>query len=178
MLRFRCLLWLGISLGLAACVPTSLAPATDTPEPQATLPLPTLNPTPLPTLDSDVISNDQTPAPNLSSEYAPQPSDKTLRRGEAFVEEAGVLILESFPPQFQLNLVGDLPTPCHQLRVALAPPDDQHQILAEVYTVADPNLLCTQVLASFSVTVPLTGYPVGPTYSVLVNGALVGEFTP
>ncbi len=163
---------------MAACAPTNLAPATDTPPPLATLPLPTPGSTPLPTPTGDVISNDPTPAPNPPSAYAPQPGDKTLTRGEAFVQDMGVLILESFPPQFQLSLVGTLPTPCHQLRVAVAPPDARNQIVVEVYTVVEPNLACIQVLAPFEVTLPLNGYPVGPTYSVVVNGAVVGEFTP
>jgi hypothetical protein len=125
-----------------------------------------------------MTSSDETPLPSTAPAYAPQPGDSGLLRGEAFVDASSVLILESFPPQFKLSLAGSVPTPCHQLRVALAAPDAQHRILVEVYTVVDPDLMCTQVLAPFSATIALEGYAVGPTYRVVVNGAEVGEFTP
>jgi hypothetical protein len=178
-----CLLGLMLMVGLlTACASVGEAPVTETsPAPAATqTPAPRLvaSPTVVPSLPPDMTSNDQTPAPGNPSEYAPQPGDDALLRGQAFVEESGVLTLESFPPQFKLNLTGSVPTPCHQLRIALAPPTAQSQILVEVYTVVNPDLLCTQVLAPFAATVALEGYPVGPTYTVMVNGAWVGEFTP
>lgn len=182
MLRFGLSVLMLTTLLLTACASVGAAPATDTPLPPAATPLPTslpdASPTPMPSPSDDVISNDQTPPPGGLPDYAPQPGDSALVRGNAFVEESGLLQLESFPPPYQLSLSGALPTPCHQLRVAVAPPDAKHQILVDVYTVVNPNLACIQVLASFTANIPLNGYPVGPTYTVLVNGAVVGEFTP
>lgn len=165
--------WLVTACALAGEAPTrETPPAPIATQPPASEP----GPTPMPSPTSAIISDDQTPTPGNPSEYAPQPGDSALIRGEAFVEESGVLVLESFPPQFNLSLIGTVPTPCHQLRVAFAPPDAKHQIAVEVYTVINPDLLCMQVIAPFSATVSLEGYAVGPTYTVLVNGRVAGEF--
>ena len=163
---------------ITACAALGEAPPTETlPPPVATQPLSSeFTPTPTPMPSPTTVPDTETPLPGNRSEYAPQPGDSALMLGEAFVEDSGILTLESFPPQFKLSLSGSLPTPCHQLRVAFSPPDAKHQIMVEVYTVVNPDLMCMQVLAPFSATVPLEGYAVGPTYSVIVNGAVVGEF--
>ena len=85
-----------------------------------------------------------------------------------------ILVMESFPPQYMLTLQGTLPTPCHQLRVEVAPPDDQNTIQVSAYSVVDPNAICTQVLSPFQASVPLQGQPSG-TYTVLVNGEEAGS---
>jgi hypothetical protein len=54
---------------------------------------------------------------------APQPGDTKLTRGNIFIQESGLLIRESFPPQISLSFSGDLPTPCHQVRAVINPPD-------------------------------------------------------
>jgi hypothetical protein len=77
--------------------------------------------------------------------------------------------------------VGSLPTPCHALRVAVAPPDADNHIAVDVYTVVDPNQICTQVLAELDETIPLGSFPTetypSGTYTVIVNGETAGEFT-
>jgi hypothetical protein len=93
--------------------------------------------------------------------WQPQAADQSLKRGEAFVEGMDILVMESFPPQYTLSLQGTLPTPCHQLRVEVAPPDSRNQIQVSVYSVVDPNAICTQVLAPFEASVPLQGMPTG-----------------
>ena len=92
-----------------------------------------------------------------------------------FIEEQGLLIRESFPPQIALSLSGNLPTPCHQLHANVTPPDAENKIIIDVYSVTDPTLICTQVLSPFTETVELGTYPSGH-YAVWVNGALAGEF--
>jgi hypothetical protein len=116
------------------------------------------------------------PASGVPPEFAPQPADAALQRGEVFLDEDGVdiLILESFPPQFNLRLVGSLPTPCHQLRVTVEPPNDQGEILVSAYTVVDPGQICTQVLEPFETTISLREVPSG-TFMVVVNGEPAGE---
>lgn len=165
---------------LTACASVGEGLATETPLPPAATQRPPSEPsaTPMPALTPTPISDGQTPVPGQLSEYAPQPGDSVLTRGNAFVEESGVLFLESFPPQFRLSLLGTVPTPCHELRVVFTPPDAKHQIAVDVYTVVNPDLLCMQVIAPFSATVSLEGYIVGPTYTVIVNGMVAGEFTP
>jgi hypothetical protein len=105
----------------------------------------------------------------------PQPGDSKLTRGNVFIEEAGLVIRESYPPQISLNLSGELPTPCHQLRAKVNEPDVNNKINVDVYTVVDPDLMCTQVLKPFSESVDLGTFPSGH-YSVWVNGESVGEF--
>jgi hypothetical protein len=110
--------------------------------------------------------------------YAPQPVDAGKPRGEVYLEpdQQDILTLESFPPQFNLVLKGSLPTPCHELRVTIEPPNDRNEIVVTPYSVADPAKICTQVLEPFDATIPLRGLPAG-TYTVVVDGAPVGEIT-
>jgi hypothetical protein len=104
----------------------------------------------------------------------PLPGEENMERGEVFIEESGIITLESFPPQYRLHLVGNLPTPCHHLRANVSEPDDQNRIQVEVYSLYDPNEICTQVLAPFENDITLGSYPTGK-YSVLVNGEQVAE---
>ena len=130
---------------------------------------------PQPTADADQPVNNLTPMPTTTDPYAPQPGDSDLQKGNAFVEEAGVLVLESFPPQFQLHVSGNLPDPCHELRIAIGQPDTAKYIAVQVYSVVDPAMICIQVLKPFSANANLGTYPPGH-YTVTVNGETAGEF--
>jgi hypothetical protein len=103
------------------------------------------------------------------------PDDSKFVRGNIFIEESGLMIRESYPPQISLNLSGNLPTPCHQFRADVSKPDAENRINVDVYTVVDPNMMCIQVLKEFSESINLGTYPSGH-YSVWVNGESVGEF--
>lgn len=130
---------------------------------------------PNPPADQPVVSPPD--SEHLESEPAPwqpQPEDQSLQRGQAFVQQADIQVMESFPPQFSLSLRGTLPTPCHQLRVELAPPDDQKVIQVSVYSVVDPNVICVQVLAPLEAVVRLQGLATGQ-YTVVVNGKEAGS---
>ena len=121
------------------------------------------------------INENPTQEQNIMPSYAPQPSDVNFSRGNVFIEEMGLLIRESFPPQITLGISGNLPTPCHQLRAVISVPDTENKINVEVYTVVDPNMMCTQVLKPFQENIELVTPPTGH-YSVWVNGELAGEF--
>jgi hypothetical protein len=175
MIRHAILLISLLSVFLAACsmpggsLPTEVSVPTQTPPPTET-------PSPTPDLDEPVTGepgDESTPSPQP---WMPQPGDEDLDRGNAFVEASGLLILESFPVQIMLNLSGSLPTPCHQLRVVVAAPDAQNQIAVDVFSLSDPEQICTQNLAPFEANVPLGSFPSGD-YTVLVNGEQIGEFT-
>lgn len=182
MIRRVALLTILASLLLAACTTPGGSQPTELPVPTATQPPPTPAPTDAPPAsatpnpDEPVTGEPGDPATPAPQPWDPLPSDKSLERGPAYVEGVDVLVLESFPVQIVLNLSGSRPTPCHQLRVAVAAPDAQNQIAVEVYSVADPGQSCTQNLAPFEVSVPLGSFPSGD-YTILVNGALAGEFT-
>jgi hypothetical protein len=109
------------------------------------------------------------------SDYSPKPEDVTLIRGEVYMDSNELLILESYPLQFMLNLKGSTPTPCHQLRVFVNPPDFENKILVEVYSVSEPNAICVQVLSPFEVNIPLGSFATG-YYILLINGQQAAEF--
>lgn len=106
--------------------------------------------------------------------WEPKPSDVNLQKGDVFIEEEDLLVLESFPPQFRLLLKGTTPTPCHQLRVKVNQPSNDLQIRVEAYSLSKPDEICVQVLEQFEVNVPIQDLPAG-TYAVIVNGNPVGE---
>jgi hypothetical protein len=106
---------------------------------------------------------------------APQPGDIKFSRGNIFIQESGLLIRESFPPQISLSFSGDLPTPCHQVRAVINPPDAENKINVDAYSVVDPDMVCIQVLKPFQERVDLGTYP-GGHYTVWLNGEMAGEF--
>jgi hypothetical protein len=117
-----------------------------------------------------------TPSSSVSENpYAPQPSDDKLTRGSAFMNSADLLLMESFPIQVAMILRGNLPTPCHNLRVIINRPDGNNNIDVAAYSVSDPSVICAQVLQSFDASIPLGSFPPGH-YTVSVNGERVGEF--
>lgn len=163
-----------LALLLAACAPAAVPPPpTDVP-PTAAPPTdvpPTTDPNEAVTSPPDLGTAEPDP---VLPPWAPQPGDDNLTRGPIYLDLTEVLLLESFPVQVQLRLEGSRPTPCHALRVAVAPPDAQNQIAVEVYTVTDPGQNCTQQLAPFAESLNLGSFPSGD-YTVLVNGVLAAE---
>jgi hypothetical protein len=97
-----------------------------------------------------------------------------MERGEVFIDQSEILTLESMPLQYVLHIVGNLPTPCHHLRAQISEPDSQNQIQVEIYSMVNPDEICTQVLKPFDTSLPLGGFETG-TYPLLVNGEKVGE---
>jgi hypothetical protein len=112
------------------------------------------------------------PPPNP---FSAKPDDAKLVRQKAFVQESDVVIRESYPPQISVNLSGDLPTPCNQLRVDIGKPTSDNKINIDVYSVIDPNIMCTEVVQPFEESISMGVFPAGH-YSVFVNGELAGEF--
>lgn len=148
-----------LTFSLTACVPNPDAPVSSVPS--ASIPadeIPASSPVPV--------------EPNV---FSPQPSDANLTRGEAFLDSKEILSLESFPLQFMLHLTGSLPTPCHQLRVDVNAPDSENKVQVDVYSVSNPDKICTQVIAPFDVNIPLGSFPTGK-YFLGVNGEMVAEF--
>lgn len=96
-------------------------------------------------------------------------------RGNVYLDSTDLLTMESYPLQFMLVLKGNLPTPCHHLRVAVSLPDTQNKIIIDVYSVTDPNAICTQVMEPFEENIPLGSFPTGH-YTLWVNGEQVAEF--
>ena len=107
--------------------------------------------------------------------FAPKPEDQNLNRGNVYLNDASLVIRESFPPQVSLSVQGDLPTPCNQLRADIGAPDAENKIDVDLYSVTNPDKVCAQVLQPFEVTIDLGTFPSGH-YAVWVNGEMAGEF--
>ena len=140
-------------------------------------PSPVLNPNSL-SPDAPITNppqNISTPIGTPAMPFAPKPDDTNLSRGNVFLNESSLLIRESFPPQISLSLSGDLPTPCHRLRVDVKKPDVENKINVEVYSVVDPDQVCIQVLEPFQANIDLGIFPSGH-YTVWVNMEMAGEF--
>ena len=72
-------------------------------------------------------------------------------------------------------VTGSLPTPCHELRAYASPPDANMIVDVKIYSVADPDKVCTQVLSPYEgVAITLKDLPAG-TYTVVVNSQPLGE---
>ena len=125
---------------------------------------------------------DQTPTPSSvpsipPSGYEPKTGDEKLKRGEVFLdlENSSLAIMESFPIQVSAMLNGNLPDPCHQLRVVVTPAIAEKKINIEMYSLAELGKICITVLQPFNATIGLGSFPTGH-YSVYVNDELLGEF--
>jgi hypothetical protein len=118
--------------------------------------------------------NMSTNQPNMNP-FAPKPGDSKFTRGNAYINEATLMIRESYPPQISLTVRGDLPTPCNELRVKIDAPDRENKIMVDVYSLVDPNKVCIQVLKPFQEYIDLGTFSTGH-YSVWVNGEMAGEF--
>ena len=127
-------------------------------------------------ISADDDSNHPNPTATLGP-WDPQDGDENLARGEAFVNEAQIILQEGEAHQHILRLTGALPTPCHQYRVIIPEPDDQDQIHIEVYSLSDPAEICIQVLEPFEANIPFAELPSGE-YEVFVNGESIGFITP
>jgi hypothetical protein len=182
------LMLLALALLLVACaVSTANPPQTVTQapfSPVATTAAPNLYPPPGNDPSTQVMP--AYPGPNssipgtpslLSSGFEPQPGDAKLMRDQVLLnlEDGSLVVRESLPPQVSVNLNGTLPDPCHQLRVVVAQPNAQREIMLDVYSVYDPNLSCIMVIKPFSASIPLGTYS-GGNYKVFVNGQLIGDF--
>ena len=114
----------------------------------------------------------------FGNEYGPQPGDENLRRDQVFLDLANSQFSTPDTPTSYVEVVlkGDLPDPCHQLRVVVTPPDANNVINLDAYSVVDPADACITELKPFTASIPLGNYSNGQ-YSVMVNGERLGEFS-
>ncbi|MCA9902043.1 MAG: hypothetical protein H6654_13995 [Ardenticatenaceae bacterium] len=147
------LLLLTLTLTLAACSPTggepaaSDNPATETPDP-----------------DAPVSSDDPTQTPDTDT--APE----KMIEGEASVESITIAILESFPVQVHVNVVGYLGDGCTSLG-EISTRQEGDTFFVTILTQRPAEAMCTQQLVGFEENIPLdvVGLPAG-SYTVNVNG--------
>lgn len=133
-------------------------------------------PAPTPELDVTPSKLDQPTAEIPMQQNTPDdPINPKLIRGNAYLDSAELLTLESSPLQFTLVLKGNLPTQCNQLQVDVNPPDAENKINVDVYSLINPDMMCAQALKPFEENIPLGSFPAGH-YTLWVNGELVAEF--
>jgi hypothetical protein len=188
----KCLLFV-VALTLAACTGPSATASPQAPMPTeapATQPGPSQTPPPTetppgarptPSLPAPSATPDAAttgPLPLPTSEYAVQPGDQVLQRGNLFIEDAGVKVQpgRGGAAQVLLSLSGSRPSPCHHLRVEVGPPDAANTLRAEAYTVIAADRVCQQVLRPFAAEIPVG--PLAPgDYTLLVNDEWKLPFT-
>ena len=171
----------------AACAtePTEPSASSSPPSPQASKDVrvstpvrmdtaqPPFNTTPPPPVTGTPL---EMPAPGITPKVFhtplpfPQPDDTHLQEGTAYLTSASVE--PAAGGKVLLSVAGNLPTPCHQLRVAVERRETRLQV--RVYSVVDPQQECAQALAAFSTQVKLGPFPDGE-YEVVVNGRMVGK---
>ncbi|NWF65222.1 MAG: hypothetical protein HXY38_13060 [Chloroflexi bacterium] len=131
-------------------------------------PAPTAEPTPSATLPYR-ISPDENP-------FAPQIED--IGRQAAVVTITAVNLSERYefsPPRSAIRFVGYMPSVCNELRIEIAPPDEQYRVFINIYSLINPDVQCDNVFQQFEAGILLGTYSPG-RYSVWVNGSLVGDF--
>ena len=101
-----------------------------------------------------------------------------LVRGMAFINNADLFIMESFPVSVMLSVQGELPTPCNVFKADVTEPNDKNEIHIDVYSEVEEGAVCIQVIQPFdeNISIPMAGQPDG-TYTVWVNDEKVGEFS-
>jgi hypothetical protein len=178
----------GLSLALAACAPVSAPQESPAPppaqQPQAPqgdeMPYPppaeNLQPAPGTAYPLPAAPGGETgaPPPVFSYPQPPTPTGKDTGRGTVFLDESSARVLSRQPLVIGLALEGNLPTPCHKLVYEISQPDARNRINVAVYSVFNPDEVCTQVLAPFSYTVELGSFPEGK-YKIVVNDVEIGE---
>lgn len=90
-----------------------------------------------------------------------------------FVDSTDILLLESFPVQVMLEVVGSVPTPCHGAVWDVE--DDGSTIDVTLGSVADPGTQCAQVLSPIDLSIPLGSFESGGR-TVTLNGEPIGDF--
>lgn len=111
-----------------------------------------------------------------ADEFTVMPDDVNLQATTVFVEHSEITLTEGDPAQVELVLVGNLPSPCHQLRVFTSEPDNTRHIYVQAYSVTDPEKTCAQVLEPFIAVVPLGEYSAG-TFTLSINDQMKREYT-
>jgi hypothetical protein len=102
-------------------------------------------------------------------------ADKDLQSGPVYIDATQLIMKESYPVQVELLVVGNLPTPCHHLRVDTTEPDEDGHIQIQIYSVSNPDTMCAQVLEPFEAAIPLGDFTEGNfTYSI--NDEFDGKF--
>ena len=108
--------------------------------------------------------------------YRPQSGDVSLSLAGAIINSTG--LVERFdldPFRVELKISGSVPSVCNELRINVAPPNANFQILIEVYSLVNKDVSCDNVFQQFEANLLLGVYSNG-RYTVWVNEGYAGDF--
>jgi len=96
----------------------------------------------------------------------------------AYISESQLLIMESFPVQIMVNLMGDLPTACHTFQTNYYLVNSLNEIHIEVFSEYDGNSTCIQGLQPFeeNISIPMDKDAEG-IFTIWINSEKIGEFS-
>jgi hypothetical protein len=124
-----------------------------------------------------IVADRGLPLGQFDANYAPQSGDVFLARGEVTLDK-GLTRLATTSGLWNLpavNLRGDLPDSCHQLRIIITPHVREKKVDLEVYSVFDIQNNCDTGVTGFQVIYPL-GFEGSGQSEVYVNGEYLGKF--
>jgi hypothetical protein len=100
---------------------------------------------------------------NINNPYGPQENDSSLTRGKAYVDSI-VWLADGQ----ELKITGNLPTPCHELRVDVSQNDNE--LALDVYSVTSTDQVCAEVLEPFTASLIIENFS-KEEYALTVNGS-------
>jgi hypothetical protein len=86
-----------------------------------------------------------------------------------YIDSVDILLLESWPVQVHVVVKGNLPNPCHTLAWDLGEPDADGRIVLDLYSTADLDQVCVEMLQGFEQTIAVGSFTSG-SYVLVVNG--------
>lgn len=96
---------------------------------------------------------------------------ESLTRVPTVIEDAQVLVLESFPPQLVVSIRGYQPDSC-QFPVEVDQSVDGNTITLEIYRELPPNVRCAEAIVPYESNINLGSFDPGD-YVIDVNGTIV-----
>lgn len=112
----------------------------------------------------------------VENPYAPKPGDISRQTGGVVLTSMNLSERTDItPPRVTLSILGLLPRLCNELRVEAADPNNEFQIMVNVYSLVDLNIKCENVFQQFETSILLGVYSPG-RYTVFVNDEIVGDF--
>ncbi|MFH1330249.1 MAG: hypothetical protein ABIJ48_06340 [Actinomycetota bacterium] len=114
-------------------------------------------------------SDGDEPATTLPIATLPIATLPIAGRLPVYIHSVDLLLLESWPVQVHAVIRGTLPTPCHTLAWDLGEPAGDGSIVLSVFSTADLDAVCTQVLEPFERSIPVGSFTSG-SYVLVVNG--------
>jgi hypothetical protein len=116
--------------------------------------------TPLLEVERPSISSPITPASTTITSFSPRSGDEKLKRDRVYLDVAHSLVdvAPGTDDVVFVTLRGYLPSPCHQLRVAISPARGHGKVNFSVYSLFDPNVTCSHVRQPFTATISLGSF--------------------